>query len=480
VNLRSVNRLTAVLLIAFLTIGISLTYWSVFATDSLLARPDNPRHADSARAIRRGAIYDRTGQLLAESVPTGQQGSGLPLLKRSYPESAAVSALGYFSVLHGVGGVEEAFNSTLNGDDQLSASQQALNDLLHRSQVGSDLRLTLDLTMQRAASMAMAQHPGYRGAVVAIDVPSGAIRALLSIPSYDPATLDDPGTFDSLAHDPNAPLLNRAVQGIYQPGGALETPILAELLATQMPLDQPVNAADQPLVLPEITVPCVKSPTSALITLQIAYADACPFAFAQAAYDHPADVQHTINLFGLMSPPLLAHFLTVAGLPPSPLDAMPHTSTVLYAQGAGQGQLTVTPLQMALVAATIANHGNAVSLYLADATRTPGSEWQMLPVPGEQPAVIARGVTDALRVAMRAAVTNGAAQAADQGSVPIYGHASLAYTSPQKTPLAWFIGFVDMPNGHSAAVAVVIEDVPDAGLAAAVGGATLAVASSAP
>jgi peptidoglycan glycosyltransferase len=157
---------------------------------------------------------------------------------------------------------------------------------------------------------------------------------------------------------------------------------------------------------------------------------------------------------------------------------MPHTSTVLDAQGVGQGQLTVTPLQMALVTATIANHGNGVSLYLADATRAPGGDWQPLPVSGEQPAVLARGVTDTLRVAMRAAVTDGAAKAADQGSVPVYGHASLAYTSPQKAPLAWFIGFVDVPNNHSVAVAVVLEGVPDSALAAAVGGAVLESAQS--
>jgi peptidoglycan glycosyltransferase len=135
---------------------------------------------------------------------------------------------------------------------------------------------------------------------------------------------------------------------------------------------------------------------------------------------------------------------------------------------------------MALVAATIANHGNDVSLYLADATRAPGGDWQPLPVPGEQPAVIARGVADTLRVAMRAAVTDGTAQAADQGSVPVYGHASLAYAGPQKTPLAWFIGFVDTPNGHSVAVAVILEGSSDASAAAAIGGATLSAASASP
>lgn len=478
-NLHSVSRLTGILLIAFLVVGISLTYWGVFATDSLLARSDNPRHADAARAVQRGTIYDRNGQLLAESVRAGQQDSGLPLMKRTYPQPSAVSAVGYYSVLHGVGGVEEAFNSTLNGDDQVNAGQQAMNDLLHRPQVGSDVRLTLDLTMQRAAAAAMAQHPGYYGAVVAIDVPSGAIRVLLSVPSYDPTMLDDPGVFDRLVQDPTAPLINRVIQGIYQPGGALETPILAELLTNQTPLDQGVTSLDHPVVLPGLTLSCAQVPSGTATTLQMAYADACPFVFAQAAYDHPTEVQQIVDLFGLTRPPLVAHFLTITGLPPSPLDAMPHTSTALYAQGAGQGQLTVTPLQMALVATTIANHGNAVPLYLVDAIRPFGGDWQLVSVAGEQPAVLARGVTDTLRVAMRAAVTDGAAKAADQGTVPVYGHASLAYTSPQKTPLAWFIGFVDTPNGHSIAVAVVLEGAPDAALAALVGGATLAAANTA-
>ena len=479
-SLRSVNRLTAVLLIAFLAIGISATYWSVFAADGLLARSDNPRYADAARAIQRGAIYDRNGHLLAQSIPAGQQESGLPLMKRVYPDPAAVSALGYFSILHGVGGVEEAFNSALTGGDRLDVGQQAMNDLLHHPQVGSDVRLTLDVTVQRAAAKAMSGNPAYRGAVIAVDVPSGAIRALLSMPGYDPATLDDPGVFDRLSKDPMAPLLNRAIQGVYQPGGALETPILAELLTNQTSLDQAIAGGGQAVVLPALTLQCARTPSTGIVTLQSAYADACPFAFGQAAYDHPTEVQQSIELFGLTRPPALAHFLTFASLAPLPLNALPHTSALLAAQGVGQGQLTVTPLQMALVAATIANHGNGVSLYLADATRAPGGDWQTLPVPGEQPAVIARGVADTLRVAMRAAVTDGAAQTADQGNVPIYGHASLAYSGPQKTPLAWFIGFVDTPNGHSVAVAVIIEDAPDASTAAAIGGATLSAASVAP
>ena len=158
---------------------------------------------------------------------------------------------------------------------------------------------------------------------------------------------------------------------------------------------------------------------------------------------------------------------------------------------------------MAMVAAIIANHGNSVSLYFADASRAAGNgDWQPLPIRSDQPGVIAQDVTNAIRLAMRQTVLAGTARAANfnNGSLSatstpsgnttstvassataiIYGHASLAYSGKEKTPLAWFIGLIDLPNGHSVAIAVVLENTPDLNVAAAVGGAALQSFAAAP
>ncbi len=468
---RSLNRLTASILVMFLAVAVSLTYWSVFASDSLLARPDNPRRVEFEQMLWRGAIYDRSDQVLVQTVSAGYSPSGKAIVRRDYPQPDALSATGYYSLVHGVGGAEEAFDATLRGDSQLDPWQSAIRSAMHAPQIGNDLRLTLDLPLQSAITAALKP---YRGAVVAIEVPSGAVRAMVSAPSYDPNNLD--ASFDDLLKEPSAPLLNRVIQGVYQPGGALETVILAALLADKTALDAPVPNANTALQLNQMTLTCALAQPAA--TLGTVYANACPLPFAIAASEHRVAVQQAVDAFGLLHPPTLAHFKTQAGQPPTPLYAFANDDSLLQAQGAGQGALTVTPLQMGLVAATIANQGNAVSLYMADATRTPGAKtWQPLDISAVQPAVTSQDVANAIRLAMRAAVTQGVAHAADQPGLTVYGHASFAYTGPQNNAVSWFIGFIDLPNGGSVAVAVVLEGTRDPDAAAVVGGMALAAAN---
>lgn len=468
---RSLNRLSAAILIMFLAVAASLMYWSVFAADDILARRDNPRLVEAERMIQRGAIYDRTGQLLAQTVDAGLSPSGKPLTRREYPQPDALSAVGYYSLVHGVGGIEEAFDGTLRGTDRIDFWQQVGNTALHIPQKGSDVRLTLDLSLE--GSIVAALKP-YHGAVVAVDVPSGAVRAMVSAPSFDANTLD--ASFDHLLNDPAAPLLNRVTQGVYQPGGALETVILSALLTDKVAIDTPIPNANTPLTLNVLSLTCALERESS--TLALAYANACPTPFAQAAVDHGKSIQSAFESFGLLKAPTLAGFRTQAGGPSTPLLAFANDLPLLQAQGAGQGALTVTPLQMALVAATIANHGNAVSLFMADATRAPGTtKWQPLDVPTQQPAVTTQEIANTIRLTMRTAVMQGGAQAASREGLTIYGHASFAYSGPLNNAVSWFIGFADLPSGSSIAVAVVLEGERDPAAAAKVGGVALQAAN---
>src|SRR5262249_12299505 len=219
---RNLNRLSLAILAAFFVVTISLVYWSVFASDTMLARDDNPRRVEAERALMRGAIYDRNGQILAKTTQVGVSASGMPIVRRDYPVPEAVTALGYYSLVHGVGGVEAAFDKQLRGDDLRDSSQIVVGNMLHRQQVGSDLRLTRDDRLKSGLKKALGSQ---KGAVIVIDVPSGAVLAMVSTPSFAPNRLDQ--DYDALRHDPAAPLLNRVTQGLYQPGGALQTVILA-------------------------------------------------------------------------------------------------------------------------------------------------------------------------------------------------------------------------------------------------------------
>src|SRR5258708_16929967 len=151
----NLNRLSLAILAAFFAVTISLVYWSVFASDSMLARDDNPRRVEAERALLRGAVYDRNGQVLAKTTQVGVSASGQPVARRDYPVPEAATALGYYSLVHGVGGVEAAFDKQLRGDDLRDSSQIVVGNMLHRQQVGSDIRLTLDVRLQTALKSAL-------------------------------------------------------------------------------------------------------------------------------------------------------------------------------------------------------------------------------------------------------------------------------------------------------------------------------------
>lgn len=431
---KSLNRMALAMLMCFVIVGASLTYWGVVASDSMLARDDNPRRVEAEMAILRGGIYDRSGQLLAQTVRAGTSPSGKPIVRRDYPFAQLSSAIGYYSLIHGVGGVEAAMDTTLRGDDLRSPGEGTLAAMLHQPQIGGDVRVTVDARLHLAIAEAF---KGRRGAVIAIDVPSGAVLALVSVPTFDPNTLN--ANYDTLLTDPTAPLLNRVTQGIYQPGGVLQTVILASMLTNNGALDVPAAGAMAPVQINDLTITCagLASQLSAT-TLGAAYANACPAPFASAMMEQPANIQKMIGAFGLLEAPKLTRFETVTGRPTLSITSLTDPAR-LRAHGVGQDELIVTPLQMALVACVVANHGNAVTPYIVDATRPAGTNtWKPLSVPEEQTAVITQAVADTLRTAMRDAVEKGAARAAKRPGQPdlaIYGHASIAYTGPEKNAI---------------------------------------------
>ncbi|MEP7285726.1 MAG: penicillin-binding transpeptidase domain-containing protein [Chloroflexota bacterium] len=472
--IHNLNRVTLVILFSFAAVMLSLVYWSVLGSDSMLARDDNPRLVETERALVRGGIYDRSGQILAVSTNVGLSPSGKMLVRRTYQSADVSSVVGYYSLVHGVGGTEAAFDTQLRGNDLRDSAQIAVDSLLHHPQVGSDVRLTVDATLQSIVSGTL---KGRQGAVIAIEVPSGAILAMVSAPSFDPNTLDR--NFDALQADPAAPLLNRVTQGLYQPGGALETPILAAMLADKAQMTDPTAGTMNPVQVDGRELNCASQGLA--FSLEDAYALACPALFAEALASHPgpAAVQKMIDAFGLLQAPALANFGTVSGQSIRPLTELTDPE-LLRAEGAGQGELTVSPFQMVLVAATIANHGTAIEPHLADAVRLPRvAEWQPLPQEQQQRAVVTQDIADTIGSTMRNTVVFGAANAAERLPLLIHGHASIAFTGPHQQQAAWFIGYVTLDDGRSIAVAVVVENA-DAPVAANIGGTTLAAAAKLP
>ncbi len=468
---REINRLFAALLIIFLVVAVAAAYWAIVGPITLLQREDNPRLVEAEARLIRGHIYDRRNNLLVTSITGANQRQQRQYL---HPETSSIT--GYASLRYGTGGAEAAYNALLRGDNLPRDFNTALaDDLLHRPQRGSDIRLSLDLGVQQAAAEAM---DGLKGAVVVLAVPSGDILALVSAPGYNPETLDV--SWDELAADPDTPFFNRALQGSYQPGGTLQTPLMAAALLHKQPLDDPIENATAPVTLPELEVNCAVRLPYETLSLQEAYAFSCPAPFARLAETLGQNtLDALLNTFHFNQQPVLEGFTPTAeaSSTPAPLSSAQNGGSVIE-NALGQGALTTSPLEMALMAAAIVNDGNAPQPSLLLATRAPDApEWTRVAAVRPTLPYSTDSTARRLQDLMRGAVAIGAAANAGRPGMDIGGHATLAYSGEESQ--AWFVGFATLPGERGIAVAVVLEDSTDPGLAADIGGDALAAAHEA-
>lgn len=483
---RELTRVLVSFLVTFAIVGLSALFWTVIQSDSLLARPDNLRNVIAEQSIRRGTIYDRDGAELALSRLTADD-----RVERVYPHPEAASAVGYYSFQYGAAGIEAAYDPALRGEGFRDVWQQMVDDTLHLPAIGADVRSTLDLNVQQAAADAL---NGRKGAVVVVHVPSGEILGMLSAPGFDPNTLD--ANWDRLTRDEEtSPLLNRVTTGLYQPGGALQTVMLAAILASYPDLESSgayvlnseAPAAQEPVTVNGLELACLPETPDRTLTLAEAYAYGCPAPFVAALGTllEPEHIWERFEALGLLGAQELPGFARASGAPLVPLtDETP--AAELAETVVGQGALTVTPLQMVQIVAAIANQGNAVPLHLVTALRPPqGGDWQPVEVPLRRPALLRADVASGLRLTMlQAAAQSPFVSRAVRGDLVLYGHSARAFAGPEERPYVWFTGFADVTEAdepEAIAVVVVVENEDDPGVAADIAGAALeAAAQSSP
>jgi penicillin-binding protein A len=337
-NLQKMQR---AILLGFLAVALSLLFWSVVRSDAILARDDNPRLVEATLRIQRGRILDRNGVVLAQTI-------GEPdALRRDYPFPTIGPAVGYYSFRHGTAGIEAGYDGTLRGESDDPAavfSQQLLRNILHTPQVGQDVQITLDAELQFTAEALFGEA---QGALVLLEIGSGDLLAMVSHPGYDPNLLG--ALFDELMADESAPLLNRAVQGQYQPGLVLQPFILAAALdANRIELGGTALSANRPVAVNGEVLRC-QTPPPTDATWADVLRHRCPGPMQDLADQLGLTGLDDIFLrFGLSAPLELPLNTETAVLTPlaDPLQA-----------GIGQGNLTVSPLQVALALAALGNDG---------------------------------------------------------------------------------------------------------------------------
>lgn len=212
---RSAGHAMQISIILLIAVAVTAGFWSVVQAQPLASRSDNPRLVDAELAIQRGSIVDRSGVVLAASEWITQTNS-VPRFTRVYSQTSTAPAVGYYSQRYGAGGIEAFADVTLRGE------YSQMDELLHRRRIGQPITITLDSALQTRLLNAISttNEPSMtRGAAVVMNWRSGEVLALVSAPTFDANQLDK--EWDALRSNPNAPLLNRVTQGLYQPGGLL-------------------------------------------------------------------------------------------------------------------------------------------------------------------------------------------------------------------------------------------------------------------
>jgi peptidoglycan glycosyltransferase len=431
----NIHRVLNLILALFLLVALWLGYWGVVRAPELSAREDNPRRVEAERRLQRGRVLDRDGAPLAWS-EVDDDGH----VERRYAGDWLAHVVGYYSLRHGVGGVEAARDAYLRGEANRTAWEAWRDSLLHRPQLGQEVVLTLDASLQQAASQALGEQAG---AIVLLDAQRGQVLALVSHPSFDPNRLDE--DWEALREAPGRPLFNRATQGLYPPGATLNLVIMAAAL------EEGLTRADEVFrdkygraEVGGTAVRCTSHPGLVALDLLQAAAYGCNVAFAELSLRLGSDrLADYANRLGIDRAPDL-EIPTAAG---QIARRLPLASEILASTGFGQGETLVSPLQMALLAAAVADDGE-----MPRPTLLLGQTEPARPVISPETARL-------IRQAMTLAVSEGAARQAGVPGVTVAGKVGTAEGGGEALPHAWFVGFApagakDVPRF---AISVVVE-----------------------
>lgn len=455
---RQIRTLGIALMVCFAVLFVQLNRLTVFQASSLNNKPSNTRAILRDFSHPRGTVTTADGVIIAQSVPSGDRFE----LQREYPEGALFAAItGYYSFTLGSAGVERTYNDELAGRT-LDLSFQDLRDLFVVKDRVGDLNLSVRADLQRIAAEKLGDR---KGSVVAVDPRNGEILAMVSFPTYDPNLLADHDTnaaaavATSLDASQDKPRLSRAYQERFFPGSTFKVvTATAALTSGAISVDEPTYPVRTSYTPPGTDRPLQNfggsSCGGALFqVLRIS----CNTAFAQMGVDTGADAMiATAERFGFnKSVPI---DLTRPARSNFPTD-FKRNIPALAQSAIGQNDVSATPLQMALVAAAVANDGEIMVPHVLRTVRD--SDGNIVDTYGPKRWLTAmdRGTAALMRDAMLGVVEQGTATRLKVPGFMVGGKTGTAQlgTDPPRSH-AWIIGYGGPPGeAPSIAIAVIVE-----------------------
>jgi peptidoglycan glycosyltransferase len=452
---RELRRVSLVIMAMFAALFVSSTAIQFGFADSLNNDPRNVRTLYDSYKTKRGAILVQ-GQPIAQSVQTADAYHW----QRKFQGPMYSAVTGFYSNLQGTSGLEQSLNTYLNGQNSSQFFEQ-LNATLSGNPVsGASVETTINAKVQKTAYDALGN---LKGAVVAIEPSTGKILAMVSKPSYDPNLLavhsntDAQANYNKLLADPGNPLINRAVTGtLYAPGSVFKIIVASTALANgYKPTDTFPNPAK--FLLPGTSTYIYNSGEGKCggkprVSIADALRFSCNIPFAQLGLALGQDkIRQQAELFGFGKKVSVPISVTPSTYPSGMDDAQTALSSF------GQFDDRVTPMQMAMVSAAIANGGKLMSPTLVNYVQSSTLSILNQTVPSQLATPVTPEVADGVKQMMIGAVSKGVSSNGQIKGVEVAGKTGTAQNGGNLPYTLWFTGFAPA-NNPKVAVAVVVED----------------------
>ena len=435
---RQIVKLFGLILVLYALLFGFTSYWSVFDSDSLKANTANRRPLLEEQRIHRGSILADDGRtVIAKSTPQGKGNN--QIFVRHYPLGSLFgNPIGYSFVDRGRVGFELSHNDELVGNKTEFLS--VLDELQGHAQVGDNVQSSLNENAQRAAVDGLA---GRRGSVVAIVPSTGEVKAMVSIPEYDPNSVENANTFKRLNADDSAPLFNRATQAGYPPGSTMKVVTATAALDSGEFTPNSVLSGRSPIAIEGVPLANSGGEQFGDIPMTTALTNSVNTWWAQAGEKLGKDTMFKyMDRYGFNAKPRLdypAFQLAASGVYDGNKLLGPDAAIDIGRVAIGQERLRVTPLQMAEVAATVANKGELMEPRLWSKVIDPDGREDKLD-PSRQSRVMSEDTASELNGMMQDVVNEGTGTAAAVSGIDVAGKTGTAEISPGVND-AWFIGF---------------------------------------
>ncbi len=442
----NIKRVMIIFLIVFVVLISYLSYFTLFRGPEISTRPDNKRMWDVRNKVVRGTILDRNGKELSVSEKAKNN-----QYKRKYKGGAATAhVLGYYDSQYGISGLENLYDRYLSSNISASFLAWVGNGFKEVDKKGDDVHTTLDYALQQTAYSALGSS---RGSVVVLKVDTGEILAMVSKPSFDPNHLSR--DWESLNSNKQRPLLNRSVSGLYPPGSTFKVVTGISALENIDGIGEETFNDEGKLVIGEdYTLSNDKGKALGKINFEQAMIKSSNVFFGDLGMRLGKDLFKTAEAFGFnRNVPADGIIVDNSRFPQYNASEKGN----LAQTGIGQAEILATPVQMALVAQTIANDGIMLKPTLVGKVVDFSGKTIKVSSPSVLAQVTSQEYAAEIGKYMREVVSKGTGTNARISGVQVCGKTGTAQHIESKTPHSWFIGFAPYKKPEIA-IAVIVEE----------------------